>query len=107
MGYPQDPKLVDGLVAINFIFSIYWVAFIIPIDELIFFRGVAQPPTSQGLSFILIATLDPISSIHEFSRETEQWQQRISIPLVNHHVPSGLALDHPLPKLVISYIAMV
>ena len=25
----------------------YWVAFIIPIDELIFFRGVAQPPTSD------------------------------------------------------------
>ena len=28
-------------------FSIYWVAFIIPIDEVIFFRGVAQPPTRK------------------------------------------------------------
>ena len=26
-------------------FPIYWVSIIIPIDELIFFRGVAQPPT--------------------------------------------------------------
>ena len=31
-------KLVGGLVAI-FYFPIYWVAFIIPIDELIFFRA--------------------------------------------------------------------
>ena len=41
--------LVGGLVAINFIFpKKYWVSIIIPIDELIFFRGVetvAQPPT--------------------------------------------------------------
>ena len=36
--------LVGGLVAI-FYFPIYWVAIIIPIDELIFFRGVAHPPT--------------------------------------------------------------
>ena len=34
-------------------FTIYWVAFIIPIDELIFFRGVAQPPTSHDLSLHL------------------------------------------------------
>ena len=32
----------------QFYFPIYWVAIIIPIDELIFFRGVAQPPTSQS-----------------------------------------------------------
>ena len=38
--------LVGGLVAMNFVFPyIYWVSIIIPIDELIFFRGVAQPPT--------------------------------------------------------------
>ena len=38
--------LVGGLVAINFIFPlINRVSIIIPIDELIFFRGVAQPPT--------------------------------------------------------------
>ena len=28
----------------------YWVAVIIPIDELIFFRGVAQPPTSLDIA---------------------------------------------------------
>ena len=32
-----------------FYFPIYWVAIIIPIDELIFFRGVAQPPTRNGV----------------------------------------------------------
>ena len=36
--------LVGGLVAMNFIFP-YIGLLIIPIDELIFFRGVAQPPT--------------------------------------------------------------
>ena len=41
-----DFLLVGGLVAINFIFSQeYWEFLIIPIDELIFFRGVAQSPT--------------------------------------------------------------
>ena len=41
--------LVGGLVAMNLAFSHeYWVAIIIPIDELIFFRGVAQPPTRLG-----------------------------------------------------------
>ena len=45
--------LVGGLVAMNFIFpEILGVAFIIPIDELIFFRGVAQPPTSIYLIYI-------------------------------------------------------
>ena len=40
--------LVGGLVAINFIFP-YIGLLIIPIDELIFFRGVGiQPPTSDG-----------------------------------------------------------
>ena len=42
---PKGPYLVGGLVAINSIFP-YIGNFIIPIDELIFFRGVAQPPTS-------------------------------------------------------------
>ena len=43
--------LVGGLVAINFIFpEILGISynFIIPTDEVIFFRGVAQPPTSNG-----------------------------------------------------------
>ena len=40
------PHLVGGLVAINFVFP-YIGNLIIPIDELIFFRGVAQPPTSH------------------------------------------------------------
>ena len=42
-------NLVGGLVAMNFIFPYVPINignFIIPIDELIFFRGVAQPPTS-------------------------------------------------------------
>ena len=38
-------NLVGGLVAM-FYFPIYWVAFIIPLDELIFFRGV-QTTTDQ------------------------------------------------------------
>ena len=47
---PQYSMLVGGLVAINFLFShINWECLIIPIDELIFFRGVAKkPPTSDG-----------------------------------------------------------
>ena len=41
-------KLVGGLVAINLAFSQkYWEFLIIPIDELMFFRGVAQPPTRK------------------------------------------------------------
>ena len=40
--------LVGGLVAILY-FPINIGFLIIPIDELIFFRGVAQPPTSDGL----------------------------------------------------------
>ena len=41
--------LVGGLVAINLAFSQkYWECLIIPIDELLFFRGVAQPPASVG-----------------------------------------------------------
>ena len=39
--------LVGGLVAI-FYFPINIGFLIIPIDEVIFFRGVAQPPTSFG-----------------------------------------------------------
>ena len=39
-------ELVGGLVAIYFIFP-YIGLLIIPIDELIFFRGVAQPPTRE------------------------------------------------------------
>ena len=36
--------LLGGLVAMNFIFpSKYWEFLIIPIDEVIFFRGVACP----------------------------------------------------------------
>ena len=44
-------NLVGGLVAMNFIFpsiDIYWVDVIVPIDVFFFFRGVAQPPTSNG-----------------------------------------------------------
>ena len=44
--------LVGGLVAI-FYFSINIGFLIIPIDELIFFRGVAQPPTSQSCSIAI------------------------------------------------------
>ena len=40
-----DQYLVGGLVAI-FSFPIFIGNLIIPIDELIFFRGVAEPPTS-------------------------------------------------------------
>ena len=42
--------LLGGLVAINFIFP-YVKGIIIPIDELIFFRGVAQPPTSLPIQW--------------------------------------------------------
>ena len=45
--HDQD-VLVGGLVDINFIFP-YIGNVIIPTDELIFFRGVAQPPTSVPL----------------------------------------------------------
>ena len=42
--------LLGGLVAINFGFSQkYWVAIIIPIDELIFFRGVAQTTNQKNM----------------------------------------------------------
>ena len=47
-GYHSNPYLVGGLVAINFIFP-YIGLLIIPIDALIFFRGVAQPPTSFNM----------------------------------------------------------
>ena len=50
--------LVGGLVAM-FYFPINIGFLIIPIDELIFFRGVAQPPTSQSIS---------IKAHHFFSR---------------------------------------
>ena len=43
-------SLVGGLVAINFIFP-YIGNFIIPIDEVIFFRGVFQPPTRKICDF--------------------------------------------------------
>ena len=40
--------LVGGECLPSILFSQkYWVAVIIPIDELIFFKGVAQPPTSH------------------------------------------------------------
>ena len=49
--HPQPQLLVGGLVAINLAFShSYWVSIIIPTDELIFFRGVAQAPTSNDRS---------------------------------------------------------
>ena len=39
--------MIGGVVAINLAFSQkYWECLIIAIDEIIFFRGVAQPPTS-------------------------------------------------------------
>ena len=49
----QKLKLVGGLEH-QFYFPIYWVAFIIPIDGLIFFRGVAQPPTSKKTTWVLV-----------------------------------------------------
>jgi len=50
----------------NFIFP-YTGNFIIPTDELIFFRGVGQPPTSYclakgGLMWILLAKLGIFAS---------------------------------------------
>ena len=46
--YPHETiiLLVGGLVAI-FYFPIFVGFLIIPTDEIIFFRGVAQPPTSN------------------------------------------------------------
>ena len=47
--------LVGGLVAIFYYFPMYIGFLIMPIDELIFFRGLAQPPTSfhnQGPCFV-------------------------------------------------------
>ena len=56
----QQLSLVGGLVAINFIFP-YIGLLIIPIDEVIFFRGVAQPPTrsafTRGTPSLSIRTL--------------------------------------------------
>ena len=39
--------LVGGLVAMNFIFLFFWEFLIIPIDEVIFFRGVQTPTTNH------------------------------------------------------------
>ena len=52
-GLNLNKQLVGGLVAIFGLFSHeYWVAFIIPIDEVIFFRGVfPQPPTRLIIPF--------------------------------------------------------
>ena len=50
LGSPID-VLVGGLVAIFGIFPSIGLL-IIPIDELIFFRGVAQPPTSYELGHL-------------------------------------------------------
>ena len=53
---PLDPKsenrqkLLGGLVAMDLIFP-YIGNLIIPIDELIFFRGVAEPPTRKCVFF--------------------------------------------------------
>ena len=44
--WPAKWLLVGGLVAMKFIFPCIGNV-IIPIDEIIFFRGVAQPPTSD------------------------------------------------------------
>ena len=38
----------------QFYFPIYWVAVIIPIDEVIFFRGVAQPPKNRVDQCIIV-----------------------------------------------------
>ena len=51
--------LVGGLEHF-FIFFPYLGNFIIPIDALIFFRGVGQPPTSKSLSLILVVAPLPV-----------------------------------------------
>ena len=53
--HQSDVELVGGLVAI-FYFQIYIGLLIIPIDELIFFRGVAQPPTSWKMFLAVFDT---------------------------------------------------
>ena len=52
----MDPFLVGGLVAIFGIVPLILGFLIIPIDEIIFFRGVAQPPTSM-VPFIFLKLL--------------------------------------------------
>ena len=51
--FPQKNQLVGALVAMNFIFPEILGIIIIPIDELIFFRGVAQPTNQdEATSFL-------------------------------------------------------
>ena len=61
-----DQWLVGGLVAI-FYFPIYWVSMIIPTDEVIFFRGVAQPPTCHNYYYLSVFL------IHAWPKRYTQW----------------------------------
>ena len=79
--------LVGGLVAI-FYFPIYWVSVLIPIDEVIFFRGVAQPPTSLILFSIFIGMtwqfLTPWKPLENFCH-----------PVATRHARSSLGSRSP------------
>ena len=76
---------------------LYWVSIIIPIDELIFFRGVAQPPTSiwrRVVTYNWVAKAKPIKTLG-FAR----WRflhfckiQRVS-PSVSIFIPDWIILD--------------
>ena len=64
--FPGDCKLVGGLE--HFLFF-HVSGIIIPIDELIFFRGVGTPPTSKSLAFsgdVFLKQRQPATRMYSF-----------------------------------------
>ena len=55
--FMETPTVLWLVVWLPFFIFPYIGFLIIPIDELIFFRGLAQPPTSSELSFMLLQHL--------------------------------------------------
>jgi len=47
-GIPHEMAIDNGWLVVWNIFYMYILGIIIPTDELIFFRGVGQPPTSNN-----------------------------------------------------------